>query len=310
MDFKSEKHVSFTPSPGAYLTIAGHDDAPSLGRDGCSNSGLRVKCSDGIHGGSGWQGLSHQGSMLSKYIGGSGENWREPCKSILKSGPTTLQESTKIAMNGSRFAFRIRTDVTCLIATPNFVDSVFYNGINLSAVVFWGKMGVVTFTPVAGAYLVVNGHTDKPRSFDECKTDEITIQCSNGVNASSDWDSVGSDEPLGDEQASGVGGGWDIPCEDELAEDLAPLKLGVNHKFFAFRHRIHHAEEYAQVLAEHSSSAPGHHYEDEDIQPEQRTGSRFTMIELWGTFAVFMCWYFNKRHQRKVQLRTHDVLLG
>jgi len=126
------------------------------------------------------------------------------------------------------------------------VDSVFYAGVNMTQNVTgdlldWEKDKGLTVSVVPGAWLVITGHNNQPRS---CLTGGFAITCSNGVtSADHRWEAFGSSEPIDDLHQLGNGTGWGVPCASKsrfylTADRFAKKLYATDDSYASFRIRL------------------------------------------------------------------------
>jgi len=220
------------PVDDAYLVIAGHNHEND--NRACKTGGFMIKCDNGISSGSAWEAYGSYKAIYGPQATGKGSRWTTPCQS--SSGFYLEDPSSKkrinvrkiFATNKKFAAFRIqlrgappsrqpvaKDPISCTFTIDNFVDSVYYDGKDITKFVAgnladWKSVKRVTVDKKPGAYFVVSGHNHERNS---CKTGGFQIKCSNGVTSSNpQWQAFGSDRAVYGPQKDGRGGGWQKPC--------------------------------------------------------------------------------------------------
>lgn len=220
------------PVDDAYLVIAGHNHEND--NRACKTGGFMIKCDNGISSGSAWEAYGSYKAIYGPQATGKGSRWTTPCQS--SSGFYLEDPSSKkrinvrkiFATNKKFAAFRIqlrgapplrqpvaKDPISCTFTIDNFVDSVYYDGKDITKFVAgnladWKSVKRVTVDKKPGAYFVVSGHNHERNS---CKTGGFQIKCSNGVTSSNpQWQAFGSDRTVYGPQKDGRGGGWQKPC--------------------------------------------------------------------------------------------------
>lgn len=229
-NWKAVKQVTIkNPVDNAYLVIAGHNHE----NDGraCKTGGFMIQCDNGINSGSMWDAYGSDRAIYGSQTKGEGSRWTTPCQSssgfYLADGKKRINVRKIFATNKKFGAFRImlrgapksqpklKDPITCTFTIDNFVDSVYYDGKDITRFVAgnlrnWNSVKRVTVEKKTGAYFVVSGHNHERNS---CKTGGFQIKCSNGVTSSNPkWQAFGSDRAVYGPQKDGRGGGWKKPC--------------------------------------------------------------------------------------------------
>jgi len=141
-----------------------------------------------------------------------------------------------------------QTVVTCTFTMADVIDSVFYDGNNITDQVIGDLSGwlfekTVTIIQEPFAYLVISGH-GSDFDADVCFVSGFLITCTDGVSSDSEgWESYGLAEPLDPLHLKGEGTGWNTTCNSSsgifLASQESPGKIwasGGRYGAFRWRH--------------------------------------------------------------------------
>lgn len=243
-DWRSEKNVVFKQVPGAYLVITGHN-LDHEWEDSCTSGGFQIKCSNGMTGASDWESVGASYPIEPLHAAGGGSGWSPPCASTSSFFLDQDPSSTKISRREKYYAFRVTTDVTCKFTIDDVVDSVYYDGQDITGSLKgnktkWDAEKQVSFMEVRGAYLTITGHEPDRSEDDDC-SGGLQISCSNGLAGGSGWEVLGSNWSLGERVTSAGSNIWGRPCIStsgfRVNEHIDSTKISAPERYFAFRVR-------------------------------------------------------------------------
>lgn len=253
-NWKSVKTVVIDkPQNNAYLVIAGHNH--EVDGKACRTGGFQINCDNGVTSGSPWEAYGSDRAIYGPQSDGTGSGWTSPCHSSSAFYLGSARNVKKIFATNKRFgAFRIqlkgalkrspsKNPITCSFTIDNFVDSVFYDGQDVTRYVAgnlrdWQSVKRVTVEKTPGAYFVVSGHNHESKS---CKSGGFQIKCSNGITSSNPlWEAFGSDRAIYGPQKDGRGIGWGQPCASSSGFKLQSAPnvkkiFATDKKFASFR---------------------------------------------------------------------------
>lgn len=211
------KEVVLYPVPGAMLVVSGHVEN---GTDGCDTGGFYVACDGNLTDASVLEAYGSPYPVDPLRRSGAGGSWSPPCAAQWNATtpaelPGTPQSTWAWAPAARYAAFRseIFRTVTCEFSSNYAVDSVFYDGQNISHLVSGNftepaSAKRFSFDLITGAHLSISAHVEYNGS-DMCDNAAFKILCSNSLVADdSRWETFSSDAPVDDEHAAGSGYGW------------------------------------------------------------------------------------------------------
>lgn len=272
------KTVEFGLLPEGFLVFTGQGSSSTP----CANSSFQISCSNNVTSADGWEAT---GSSLEppRYIQAGQkrpEVWDSLCKSTAASSePPELAEVPGIWADGEYASFRWSPvpvywpppvvpppSLTCVFAIFGSLESVFYNGTNVTDLVedmvypeFVNDTGwhndttyfklILVDIPYATLAITATGNS----SGDACSTAALQMVCdfdnaTEGVDSrfttGPEWQTFGSPEPIDDEHQSGEGSWWDVPCSSSAPAPLTtfdgrlssvPSIWASGHKYASFR---------------------------------------------------------------------------
>ncbi|CAE8592800.1 unnamed protein product, partial [Polarella glacialis] len=225
------KQFEFSLLPKASLVISGQDDDGS--GDPCVDGGFQISCSNGLASSSEWQVLGSEQAVDSSHQAGLGLGWSySPCVSTSGTALTSDLTSSKIWANSAQpqkyvaFRWTPAEVLTCSFTASNVVDSVYYNGVDITSTVSgdkssWSSGKQVSFTRVRGASLVIAAH-DTDAGADSCITGSFQIRCSSGISSAIDWEVYGSSSSIDSWHRMGGGLGWSSTACSPSSSDVLP----------------------------------------------------------------------------------------
>eukprot|EP00930_Biecheleria_cincta_P034347 TRINITY_DN23750_c0_g1_i1.p1 TRINITY_DN23750_c0_g1~~TRINITY_DN23750_c0_g1_i1.p1 ORF type:complete len:4185 (-),score=632.85 TRINITY_DN23750_c0_g1_i1:7-12414(-) len=139
--------------------------------------------------------------------------------------------------------------VTCIFTIADNVDSVFYDGVDITASVngsltAWTDTKSVSFRRVPGAFLAISGSSNLQSTcggtgdvciggagtvygMDYCLVAGFQISCSDGVSTSSNWEAIGFSSPPDATSKTGAGLGWGGVCNSSTGAYMLENQFGM-----------------------------------------------------------------------------------
>jgi len=242
------KTLKFFERPGAVLTLEGVTTHPA---QGCLNTGLQIACTANSTK-SIWHGMSSNSTQWSaigrahgkftaaELHGRGGWEWKKPCEA--RSVHLHLVEAPGVkklwAAEGTKFAllkFPTWGQVVCKFMLDDHLESVFYNGLDITAKVtaFTSKAKktkIIRFQEEPGGVLTIEGRSGEKSRIKRCAKSGLQIVCAssvtgslwNGVNSNKGWKVKGSLKGNFDATSvKGEGKLWFWPCKSRQGKKIA-----------------------------------------------------------------------------------------